>query len=370
MTARHILSDTERRDWLRLSRTDNIGPITFHTLLGRYRSIGAVLENIPRLAAQGGRTRALKLPSPAEAEDEIARHEKFGARLIACCEPDYPAPLSALEDAPPLISIRGNADCIAKTCIAIVGARNASINGKKMAEMLAQELGAANVTVVSGMARGIDTAAHNGSLSTGTAAVLAGGIDNIYPEENRALYQRIMETGCIVAEMPLGSEPRAQHFPRRNRIISGLSLGVVVIEAAIKSGSLITANRALEQGREVYAVPGSPLDPRCQGTNNLIKQGATLVESVQDILANLPKDIRVAEPEQETFVPPPAPLDEDELLRIRDQLIENLSPSPVAVDELIRQCHLSPPLVLTALLELELAGRAQRLPGNKVMLVA
>jgi DNA processing protein len=363
------LTPPERRDWLRLSRSDTIGPITFNMLLARYGSVAQVITALPDLACRSGKNH-LQLISATQAEDEIAAHDNYGAKLVAHCEPDYPHLLAIVEDAPPLISVFGKADVLNKKCLAIVGARNASLNGKKMAEQLACDFGAVGCITVSGLARGIDTAAHQGSLASGTIAVLAGGIDNIYPQENRNLYEAIAATGCIVAEMPFGSEPRAQHFPRRNRIISGLSLGTVVVEAAHKSGSLITAHRALEQGREVFAVPGSPLDPRCQGTNTLIKQGATLIENAADVLENLPRQIRIAEPIQASLLPPAQPVADTEFTQTYNQIIEKLSPSPVAVDELIRQCHLSPPLVLTVLLEFELAGLVQRQPGNKVILVA
>jgi len=256
--------------------------------------------------------------------------------------------------------------------VAIVGARNASANGRRFAREIAHALGTQNLVIVSGIARGIDGAAHEGSLESGTIAVLAGGIDTVYPEENRELHEAVAERGALVAEMPVGMVPQARHFPRRNRIISGIALGVLVVEAAVGSGSLITARCALDQGREVFAVPGSPLDPRCRGTNDLIRKGARLVESAADILDELAPQLEVplAERRRALFAAAAAaPLDETQLARAREQLLTLLSPSPVEVDELVRQCHLSPALVVTALLELELAGRIERHPGNQVALL-
>lgn len=261
---RHPLTDAERLDWIRLIRTENVGPITFHRLMEQYGSAAKALDMLPELARRGGRSKPLRVAPKAEAEREVQANRRFGARLICACEPDYPEPLAAVDDAPPVISVAGHAHLLRRRAVAIVGARNASLNGKKFAESLARDLGEAGLLVVSGLARGIDTAAHAGSIASGTAAVLAGGIDVVYPPENEGLYRDIMALGVVVAESPIGTQPQARHFPRRNRLISGLSLGVLVVEAALRSGSLITARMALEQGREVMAVPGSPLDPRCQ----------------------------------------------------------------------------------------------------------
>lgn len=365
---RRALNDAERRDWLRLARTENVGPITFRQLLARYGSAAAALEALPALAARGGRN-SFSAPTPAAVEREFAAHQRIDSHLLALCEPDYPEGLAAIEDAPPLISVRGNRAVLHKRCVAIVGARNASLNGRKLAETFGRDLGQRGITIVSGLARGIDTAAHRGSLPTGTVAVLAGGVDNVYPPENNALYQEIVASGCIIAEMPIGSEPRAQHFPRRNRIISGLSQAVVIVEAALQSGSLITARMALEQGREVCAVPGSPLDPRATGTNNLIKQGATLVQNAADVLDAMPAQMTLFEPPPMVITPPRADENPSVIVKIRQQVIDNISPSPTHVDEIIRECHVSAPAVMTVLLELELAGRLQRMPGNRVCLV-
>ena len=262
---------------------------------------------------------------------------------------------------------------LAGKAVAIVGARNASANGRRLARELAAGLGAADFVVVSGLARGIDAAAHAGALESGTIAVLAGGIDVVYPQENQELYDSIARQGLLVSEIALGTQPQASHFPRRNRLISGLSLGAVVVEAAPRSGSLITARQAADQGREVFAVPGSPLDPRARGCNGLIRQGATLVESADDVIESLAGMLKppMAEPPERDFGPgkPPEPPESD-LAACRAIMDDLLSPTPVPVDELIRECQFSPAVVQTVLLELELAGRIERHPGNRVALVA
>jgi len=261
--------------------------------------------------------------------------------------------------------------------VAVVGSRNASAAGIKMTQRIAQGLSAAGFVTVSGLARGIDAAAHLGALETGSIAVVAGGVDVVYPEENRGLHEALARQGSIVAELPLGTEPQARHFPRRNRLISGMALGVVVVEAAARSGSLITARFALEQGRDVFAVPGSPLDPRCRGSNDLLRHGAILTEGAEDVLSQLrPQLAHPAPPPRRPSLPPPpvmdwppartqAPVADDAALEL---ITERLGPTPVAVDELVRQCHLSAAAVATLLLELELAGRVERHPGNLVSL--
>lgn len=373
MNVVRALSEAERRDWLRLTRTENVGPITFRQLVRRYGSAKAALEVVPELAARGGRS-SFKLPAQNLIDEELKRVAKIGARLIGWGEPDYPEALSVIEDAPPLITVLGHVGLLPRRAIGIVGARNASLNGRKMAETLARDLGKENVVVVSGLARGIDASAHAASLATGTVAVLAGGVDVVYPEENRELYARIAEQGCVVSDQPAGLEPFAKLFPRRNRIISGLSLGVVVVEAALKSGSLITARMALEQGREVFAVPGSPLDPRCGGTNDLLRQGAVLTEKAADVLAHIHSlPLRLAEPPQRGFMDAPsggeASFDEAQLAKARKAVIEALGPSPVSIDDLIRATGFPAPFALTVLLELELAGRLERQAGGKVAAV-
>lgn len=361
-----ILSDSERRAWLRLSRAQNVGPVTFAVLLERYRSAQAALDALPKLARRGGAS-DLKIPSDDEVQREMEALEKLGGRMIACCEEDFPSGLAALDARPPLVMVIGCTELLAREMIAVVGARNASALGRKFASELARDLSRADLIVVSGLARGIDTAAHEGALATGTIAVLAGGVDDIYPPENAGLYQRIAKEGVLVSEIPVGQKPQAKHFPRRNRIISGLSRGVVVVEAAEGSGSLITANFALEQGRDVFAVPGSPLDPRAKGTNRLLRDGAILTESADDVLEAIRPQLggSFREPDMDAR-PPVEPSDEAEADHVRRQLGELLGPSPVDVDELIRQTRASAPAVLTVLLELELAGRLTRHAGNRV----
>ncbi len=372
MDAARSLSAGERLDWLRLWRSENVGPVTFRRLLGRYGSARVALDILPEIARRGGRTRPIRLCPPEAAEHEIAAIERLGARLVGWDEADYPPLLRHVDDAPPLLCLLGNPGVLRTPAVGVVGSRNASINGKRLAATLAADLGAAGWSVVSGLARGIDTAAHEGSLATGTAAVLAGGVDVVYPPENRGLYDRIREQGLFLCESPPGTEPLARHFPRRNRLISGSALGVVVVEARPGSGSLITARTALEQGREVFAVPGSPLDPRAHGGNHLIRQGATLTESVDDVLRVL-EAMRTA-PEKAAERPPPFLADsalpaDFEAESAQTRIVAALGPAPVAVDEVIRSCQFSPAIVSSVLLELELAGRLERHPGNRVSLI-
>ncbi len=362
------LSDAERRAWFRLARTQNVGPATFAALIGRFGSAIEAIGEAPRLARRGGSSETLRVPSDNDAQREIDQLHKLGGRLIVSIEPEFPPGLAALDSPPPVISVLGRAELLQRDMVAIVGARNASALGRKFAGQLAADLGRAGFIVVSGLARGIDAAAHEAAVATGTCAVVAGGIDIVYPPENAKLYQRIAADGVVVAEMPLGQSPQARHFPRRNRIISGLSRGVVVVEAAEGSGSLITANYALEQGREVFAVPGSPLDPRAKGTNRLIRDGATLTEAADDIIAVLNTQTRgFREPAgaRGPSVPDASALDA-EADRVRAALGDMLGPAPVDIDELVRQCGAPVAAILAALLELELAGRVERHPGGKV----
>lgn len=364
-----MLSDREKRDWLRLARTQNVGPVTFATLIARFGSPVAALEAVPKLAQRGGAT-SFKLPSPADADRELEMLAELGGKFIASCEEEFPVGLAALDPPPPIIAVLGQAALLSRDMIAIVGARNASALGRKFAATLATALGKAGLVIASGMARGIDAAAHEAAMPTGTCAVLAGGVDVVYPPENDRLYERLRTEGAIISEMPMGESPLARHFPRRNRIISGLSRGVVIVEAAEGSGSLITANYALEQGREVFAVPGSPLDPRARGTNRLIREGATLTEAADDILSVLSPTLGDGFREPDSHLPRQEVLDisDPEVEHVRRTLSELLSPSPTDVDELVRQCHAPAAIVICALLELELAGRACRHPGNRVSL--
>ena len=370
------LGDTEIVSWLRLWRSENIGPVTFRQLLHRFGSGEAALEGLPELARRGGRQRPLTIYPLTAAEREIAELRRLGGRFVAICEPSYPAVLAEIDDAPPLLSLLGDESLLERPAVAVVGARNASANGRLLAETLARDLGQRGWVVVSGLARGIDSAAHAGSVETGTIAVLAGGVDQPYPPESERLYRDILHRGLALSEMPLGRVPQARHFPWRNRIVSGLALGTVVVEAALQSGSLITARLAGEQGREVMAVPGSPLDPRCRGANKLIRQGATLVEGAADVeeaLAALsgPSRVRIRPGlpqagEPEDAMQPTEPTEQTPRTLVETQL----GVSPVAVDELLRRCQLSPPFLRMILLELELAGRLQWHPGHRVSLVA
>ena len=355
---------------LRLIRTAQIGPVTYAQLIGRFGSAAAAIEALPQLAARGGGKAPVVAPVGL-AERELAMAARLGARHVFLGDPDYPVLLAELDDAPAAVMLRGRAELIARTTIAMVGARNASAAACRFARQLAAELGREGVAVVSGLARGVDTAAHVGSIGAfdsggGTIGVIAGGIDVVYPPENAELQERIANEGLLIAEQPPGTEPRARHFPYRNRIIAGLSLGTVVVEAAPKSGSLITARLAGEMGREVMAVPGSPLDPRAQGCNGLIRDGATLVQSAADVLETVrPIDGRMVRERRDGFAGPPP---EDASDAERRDVIDLLGPVPVAIDELIRQSGHAPAIVQTVLLELELAGRLERHAGGRASL--
>jgi DNA processing protein len=365
------LSDKEKLDRLRLIRSENVGPVTFRALLRRFGSARAAIEALPDLARRGGRKAPLRVCPSAQAEQELSAAGRVGARLLSVDETDYPGALAAIYDAPPLLYLHGDGALLRRNAVAIVGARNASANGRRLAEDIAREVGAAGFVVVSGLARGIDHAAHRGSLDSGTIAVVAGGIDIAYPPDNEELQREIARRGLILAEMPPGVVPQAKHFPRRNRLISGLSLGVLVVEAALQSGSLITARMALEQGREVLAVPGSPLDPRCRGTNNLLRQGAILAEGAADVLvalAGMSGQLQISSDLQNGQQLSEISQDYPDDLTLRT-VLALLGPDPVMVDELVRQCHLSAPAVRAVLLELELAGRLERHPGNRVSLL-
>ncbi|HTH17412.1 MAG TPA: DNA-processing protein DprA [Magnetospirillum sp.] len=368
-----IFSNNERLDWLRLIRSENVGPRTFIRLLERFGTASAALAALPELAKRGGRAKPIVICPKGVAEAELEAADRLGAMALASCEATYPRMLAAIDDAPPILYVRGNAGLLGKSMVAMVGARNASVNGRNLARRIAADLGRAGLVVASGMARGIDTAAHEGSLASGTVAVLAGGVDVIYPPENERLYEQILSMGCAVSEMPPGIQPQASHFPRRNRIVSGLSLGVVVLEASLKSGSLITARLAADQGREVFAVPGHPADPRAAGPNDLIRHGAVLTERADDIL-NVVNDLlrrSLAEGKRADFSAAPAVQPTPgEVDKARSLVVESLGPSPVMVDLLIRECQLSASVVSLVLLELELAGRLERHPGNQVSLLA
>ena len=364
-----ILADDERLDWLRLIRSENIGPALFDQLLERYGSAGLALAALPELSRKGGLKRPFKICSATQAEAEIARGAALGARFVGKSEPDYPPLLRHIDSAPPLICVKGKAELARREAIAIVGSRNASANGKRLARMFAAELAEAGYAIVSGLARGIDTAAHEAALPRGTVAVIANGIDITYPPENAGLQKVIGQDGLVISEMPPGAEPREKSFPRRNRIISGMSRAVIIVEAALRSGSLITARFANEQGREVFAVPGSPFDPRAEGTNQLISDGAHLLTRSRDVLdALLPMRDRLFEPAPETsFIGAPTATDID--MPARQAILALLSPAPTDIDDLIRESGVPAQMVLGILLELELAGKLVRHGRQLVSLV-
>ena len=367
-----VLSDRQRLNWLRLLRTPNVGPATFRDLINRCGSAEAAIAMLPELAMAGGSRTLPKGPSIEAAGTWVAAANSAGARFVAIGEPDYPALLQTIGNPPPLVALRGASAIFARPAISIVGARNASVAGVKLAAMLARDLGESGYAVVSGLARGIDTAAHRGSLTSGTIAVLAGGLDRPYPPENVDLLAQITDNGgAIISEMPMGWEPRAQDFPRRNRLVAGLGLGLLVVEAALRSGSLISARLAGEMGRIVFAAPGSPLDPRCTGGNALLKDGAVLVTEAQDIVRHLTPMTGGAphlpnacpEPEDLAVHAPPTDLQ-------RETILQALSPTPSLIDDIVRYSGLHPAQVQLVLLELDLAGRLGRHPGGMVTLDA
>lgn len=365
-----VLTPSQRVAWLRLLRTDNVGPVTFRQLLNRFGSAEAAIDALPGLLKRTGKP--LRITTQSQAEDEIAGLDRYGARLVASSEAAYPDLLNHIPASPPLVTMAGGEKLDWQRTVGIVGARNASSAGIKMTRLLASDLGERGYTVVSGLARGIDTTAHQASLTTGTIAVLAGGFDKIYPSENIPLAHDILDNGgALLTEMPLGWEPRAKDFPRRNRLVSGLSLGIVVVEAAKRSGSLITARLALEQNRDVFAVPGSPLDPRAEGGNSLIQQGAKLITNAEDIIETLGS----ADPARNALFDPPwepdlgieaaePPPGDDE----KSRLLSALSATPVEIDELIRQSSLSAAAMQMLLLELDLAGQIEWSSGQLVAL--
>lgn len=363
--ARPILTDSQRRDWLQLLRCENIGPATFRLLINRFGGARAALEAVPDISRRRGRR--IRIPDIADIEREFADADRAGAGFVAFGEPGYPPRLAHIHQSPPLLCVSGQKTIAAQPMVAIVGARNASAGGRQLARTFAQGLGDAGIVVASGLALGIDSAAHEASLGFGTLAILAGGIGRIYPEQHIPLASRIIETGLLVTEMPPSHAPRSKDFPRRNRIISGVSLGVVVIEAAARSGSLITARFATEQNREVFAVPGSPLDPRAAGTNRLIRDGATLTSAIEHIIEVIaPMAAReaslhagIGETDDEAWI---AEHPDDGL---PEALARLLSPAPADIDVLVRETGASAAQVQGAMLELEIAGRAARHTGNR-----
>lgn len=341
---------------LRLIRSENVGPLTFHSLLRQFGSATVILENWEELPKKF--QKKIRLASLPSIEEELENCLESGITLLTYLDPLYPELLKEITDFPPLLSTKGNLSLLRTPSIGIVGSRNASVHGCKLAHQIAQDLGEHGWKTVSGLARGIDAAAHRGSLEYGTIALLAGGINIIYPEENKKLYEEISEKGLLVTESAFGTAPQAPLFPRRNRLISGISKGVLVVEGAIQSGSLLTAKFALDQGREVFSVPGSPLDPRSRGPNHLLKQGATLVESFQDILQVFPKtsEVTLKRPNFEEIKIDASP----------DLILDHLSVIPLPIDELVQLTGLPLTALWPTLLDLEIQGKVERHPGNQI----
>jgi DNA processing protein len=364
------LSDRQRVSWLRLIRSDNVGPATFRQLINVYGSADAALEALPELARRGGARQSVRIASVSQAERELEAAARMGARIVGIGEPDFPALLRQSDNPPPMVTIKGSAAVFGLPGVSVVGARNASLAGVKFTRKIASDLGSEGYAIVSGLARGIDAAAHQASLSTGTIAVLAGGLDHPYPPENLELFRAIPERGgAVICEMPMGWEPRARDFPRRNRIIAALGLGLVVVEAAKRSGSLISARFAGELGRLVFAVPGSPLDPRSEGANGLIRNGATLITGAADVTEALAPMIGgptapegAEEPQQESDHVQPSDA-------ARERVVEALGQTPVSIDEIIAHTGIRTQEVLLILLELDLAGRLERHSGGRVSLI-
>lgn len=368
------LTDSQKIAWLRLIRSENVGPATFRSLIDHFGTARAALEALPDLSARGGAARRIRVASQSDAEKEFETAHRFGARFVGIGEPDYPPALREIEGAPPLLAMKGSGSTASATSIGIVGSRNASVAGAKFTAMLARDCASAGYVIASGLARGIDAAAHRASLTCGTIAALAGGLDRPYPPENFGLLDAIYDNGGVaISEMPFGWEPRARDFPRRNRLIAGVALGLVVIEAASRSGSLITARLAGDFGRIVFAVPGSPLDARCAGTNGLIREGAILTTCAADVLEaltplrepGLPLRQNLEEPQARAAADMPPPDDD-----IRTRIVQSLNHTPVEIDDVIRHTGAATSTVYMVLLELELAGRLQRHTGGRVSLMA
>lgn len=392
------LNDEQRLNWLRLIRSENVGPATFRDLINHFRSAGAALEALPELMAKNNSGRRIKIASREIAERELEAAQNCGAHFIGMGEPEYPTILRNIDYPPPLLCIKGNTELFKQTSIAIVGSRNASISGTKLTARFASELGQAGIVIISGLARGIDTSAHTHSLDSGTVAVFAGGIDTIFPEENTPLANSIIDKGgLLVSEMPVGWKPRSQDFPKRNRLIAGLCEATLVIEAAKRSGSLISARLANEAGRSVFAIPGSPLDPRSEGANWLIKQGATLVTNPQDIIDDIlvtterankldesndlfsyQEDSTERQDNSSGNTPSNgadsssadgAIIMEESDQDIRERIIKALGPSPVEIDDIIRFANATPGQVQMVIVELSLAGKIERHSGNRVSII-
>ena len=374
-----MLSEQQKKEWMQLAFSENVGPITFHSLLSFFGTPKEALAHVDEFARRGGRTREIKIADERQVDEQLRLAEEFDTQIIVSGEKDYPRLLKKTTDMPPVLFARGHFVLTQKNAVALVGTRNASLNGRSFARRLALDLAQKDYVVVSGMAKGIDTAAHEGALGAdigmgGTIAVIGTPLNEVYPAENDALFKQICERGCVLSELPFGSPTSPQNFPRRNRIISGLSKGVCVIEAQGKSGSLITARLAKEQERLLFAVPGFPLDARSEGPNKLIKQGATLVENATDILyelEDLTNQHRFNEPDafDEAIMPSYPSVSDNELDKARKIITDSLSSQPTGVDELIRGTELTAQIVSIILVELELAGRIERHPGGRVSLL-
>lgn len=362
------LSKGERLARLQLAWSENVGSVTYKHLLASFGSAEKALDALPQMAKRGGSKKAIKICPKSKAISEIEKIEAFKAEFLILGDEDYPTNLANIEDAPPILAIKGHKHLLDKNIIGMVGARNASSLGKKMSYGLAKDLGAEGFVIASGLARGIDTASHEGSIATGTIGVLGTGLDIIYPKENAELQARISNEGLLISEHTCGTKPNARNFPRRNRIISGLSKGVLVVEAAMRSGSLITARLASEQGRDVFAVPGSPLDPRAKGTNNLIRNGAQMVESASDVIEAIEtlQYTQLMDPSMSLFENNDAMPNMDDDNNMAEKIMNELSPTPSHIDDIIRDSKLPSNVVLSTILELELAGRIERHFGNKI----
>jgi DNA processing protein len=357
-------------DWIRLARSQNVGKATFPKLIKIFGNASNALDNIADFSLKGGLSRPIKVYSETQALKEIESCNKAGARIITTDSSEYPRLLKEIADPPPVLTIKGRAELLNKNTLSVVGPRNSSINGCKFSTQIAANLGKRGFVVASGLARGIDTAAHKGSLETGTIAVIAGGIDNIYPKENAQLYHQIANQGVIISENAFGMAPHGGNFPQRNRIISGIALGLIVVEATLRSGTLITARFALEQNREIFAVPGSPFDPRHQGTNRLIKQGAKLIENIDDVLEDLiineETQMQFYEPEQEEFIGFASKIPSDaEIIEARELILSKIDYNPISADEIIDILQIPAKIVNIVLVQLELADKIEY-KGGKV----
>lgn len=365
------LDDAQRLAWLRLIRSENVGPASFRALINRFGSAEAALEALPELAARGGSRRRVAIAGADAAQAEMVRAERLGARFLFRGEPDYPPILVVTEGAPPVVAVMGDPDVFKRPGLAVVGARNASLSGIRLTRQLSAEIGRGGFAIVSGLARGIDAAAHEASIGSGTVGIFAGGLDKPYPKENAPLMRRIVnEGGCLVSEMPFGWKPRAVDFPRRNRIVAALGLGLLVVEAALRSGSLISARLAGELGRLVFAVPGSPLDPRAGGTNRLLKDGAILVTEAADVVEALLPLIPGAAVKTNAMAEEADEASGDPTESERGRVLQALSPVPAGVDEIVAYADVHPGALQLILLELDLAGRLERHPGGRVSLLA